>query len=80
MSTCRLIVKETLLSNEVFTDEMMESFLMRSDINYLLYDDVMELFDMMQKEYPQLVEVTSFGESYEGRNIPLLTVTLNKES
>ena len=44
--------------------------------NHYSYHDAMVVIDQLKNEFPEIVEVTSFGRSYEGRDIPLLTLSL----
>src|SRR5579885_2209811 len=45
---------------------------------YYRYDELTKLLQAYVKEYPDLVELSSIGKSYEGRDIWLLTVTNKK--
>src|SRR5438874_876239 len=42
---------------------------------YYRYDDLTRILHDFAKEHPSLVEITSLGKSYEGRDIWLATVT-----
>jgi len=42
---------------------------------YYRYDDLTRILQAFAEEYPQLVRVESIGQSYEGRDIWLVTVT-----
>ena len=48
--------------------------------NHYSYHDAMVVIDQLKNEFPEIVEVTSFGRSYEGRDIPLLTLSLGVKS
>jgi len=45
---------------------------------YLKYDEITELLRAYQSEFPDLVEISSIGKSYEGRDIWIATVTNRK--
>jgi len=42
---------------------------------YYQYDDLTRILQNYAKEYPQFVRIESIGQSYEGRDIWLITVT-----
>ncbi len=46
---------------------------------YYRYDDITDLLRKLEDEYPSLVDISSIGKSYEGRDIWVATVT-NKET
>ena len=48
--------------------------------NHYSYHDVLIVIDQLKTEFPDLVEVSSFGRSYENRDIPLLTISKGKGS
>ena len=43
---------------------------------HLLYDDVVKLIEELATEFPEIVKVGSIGKTYEGRDIPLVTLEL----
>ena len=43
--------------------------------NHYSYHDSLIVIDQLKTEFPDLISVSSFGRSYENRDIPLLTVT-----
>ena len=45
---------------------------------YYRYDELTSLLRSFEKEYPDLVEMSSIGKSHEGKDIWLLTVTNKK--
>ena len=47
--------------------------------NHYSYHDVMIVIDQLKNEFPEIVEVSSFGRSYEGRDIPLITLSMGKK-
>ncbi len=65
------------MSNETFTDSFIEHFVMRKDINYILYDDMVVLMNNLAEEFPELISITTFGQSYEKREMRMLTMTTN---
>lgn len=46
--------------------------------HYLKYDEIMYFLEKWAKEYPDLIDLYSAGKSYEGRNIPQVTLTNKK--
>ena len=44
--------------------------------HYYLYDEMMELLQGWVQAYPELMQLSSIGRSYQGRDIPLVTLTL----
>ena len=53
---------------------------MKEDINYLLYDEVIDVIAQLEAEFPQIVSVSSIGLSYEKREIPILQIGLRNQS
>ena len=47
--------------------------------NHYSYHDSMMVIDQLKREFPELVTVTSFGTSYEGRDIPLVTLSMGHQ-
>ena len=43
---------------------------------HFLYDDLTLLLDRLEKEFPEITTVSSIGKTYQGRDIPLITVAL----
>ena len=41
-----------------------------------MYDDVLLLVEQLKKEFPGIVKVSSAGKTYEGRDIPLITLEM----
>jgi murein tripeptide amidase MpaA len=42
---------------------------------FYTYDELNETLDTWAKEFPKLISIESIGQSYEGRDIPIATVT-----
>ena len=53
---------------------------MGNNSNYLLYDDVLYLMTSLSKDFPELISTNSIGLTYQGLEIPLITLTLNSNS
>ena len=45
---------------------------------YYLYEEILELIKTWKDEYPDVVSLGSIGKSYEGRDIPLATLTIGE--
>jgi|GEM_PF-45216 hypothetical protein len=46
--------------------------------HYHLYDEIMYFLEKWAEEYPDIIDLYSAGESYEGRSIPQITLTNKK--
>ncbi len=46
--------------------------------HYYLYDEMTALLNFWASEYPDVLTVSSIGRSYQGREIPLVTLTLGR--
>ena len=44
--------------------------------NHYSYHDSLVVIDQLRREFPKIVKVSSFGKSFEGRDIPLLTLEM----
>lgn len=44
--------------------------------HYYRYDEMMDLLQDWAQAYPELMQLSSIGRSYQGRDIPLVTLTL----
>ena len=44
------------------------------------YDEIVDFLSAVEKEYPNLVSVSSIGKSHEGRDIMLATLTNKKQA
>ena len=53
---------------------------MRSDSNYIFYNDVQNLMYKMSEEFPEIVSVQTLGKSYQGRDIKMIQITSNQNS
>lgn len=42
--------------------------------NHYSYHDSLVIIDQLKREFPDHIKVSSFGKSYEGRDIPLITL------
>src|SRR5215210_8106626 len=47
--------------------------------HYYTYDEICNFLQEVEREFPQLVSISSIGKSYEGRDIIIATVT-NRET
>ena len=45
---------------------------------YYLYEEILELIKAWKDEYPDVVSLGSIGKSYDGRDIPLVTLTIGE--
>lgn len=44
--------------------------------HYYSYDEILELLEFWKDEYPEVITLGSIGRSYEGRDIPLVSLTI----
>ena len=58
-------------SNE-FCDKVKHELLIPRLGNHYSYHDSMVVIEQLRKEFPDHITVSSFGKSYEGRDIPLI--------
>mmetsp|Transcript_63137 Transcript_63137/g.87220 ORF Transcript_63137/g.87220 Transcript_63137/m.87220 type:complete len:98 (-) Transcript_63137:1233-1526(-) len=47
---------------------------------HLYYSNVLELMDILERDFPELIQIDPLGQSYEGRNIFMIKVSLNSET
>ena len=47
---------------------------------YMSYKESLRFLDMMEKKYPNLIQVIQIGTTYEGRNIVLVKISQNVET
>ena len=68
--------KETLTErmqhSKDFCDKVKHELLIPRLGNHYSYHDSLIAIDMLRREFPDHVKVSSFGKSFEGRDIPLL--------
>ena len=62
-----------------FTDKIKKELLIPRLGNHYSYHDSMSVIDQLKNEFPEIVHVSSFGRSYEGRDIPLLTLSMGHD-
>ena len=55
-----------------FCDKMKHELLIPRLGNHYSFHDSMVVIEQLRKEFPDYVTVSSFGKSYEGRDIPLI--------
>ena len=67
--------------NRKFDQVMYEKLLTRKDgkggrpgQTCLLYSDTLELIQQMKKEFPEIINLSSIGKSYENRDVMLITL------
>ena len=46
--------------------------------HYYLYDEILELLTFWASKYPEVCTLGSIGKSYEGRDIPLVSLTIGQ--
>lgn len=46
----------------------------REALGFLLYSDMINLMNSMQKDFPEIFTLEEIGKSYEGRPIQMLTM------
>ena len=56
--------------------ELIKQYLSKLDINnaYLSYDQYISLLNTLQKDYQNYLVLSSIGKTYEGNDIPLITM------
>ena len=62
--------------SEDFSIEMKKDLLIPGISNHYSYYDAINVISQLEDEFPEFLAVTSFGETYEGRDIPLLTLSM----
>ena len=65
---------QKMMTSEEWTDQIKKELLIPRLGNHLSYHDSIVLIEQLKKEFPQAVTVSSFGTSFEGRDIPLITL------
>ena len=72
-------MRELLSSSPTLDDRLIDRILIspRPDVHHLLYDEVLELIEAISREFPELVELESIGQSYEGRDMLLMKIDGN---
>ena len=72
----RISWKESLTSkmqqSHEFDDIVKHELLIPRLGNHYSYHDSLVAIDQLKKEFPDHITVSSFGKTYEGRNIPLI--------
>lgn len=63
---------EKMQHSKEFCDKVKHELLIPRLGNHYSYHDTLVAIEMLKKEFPEHIKVTSFGKSYEGRDIPLL--------
>lgn len=58
-------------SNE-FCDKVKHELLIPRLGNHYSYHDSLVVIEQLRKEFPEYISVSSFGKTYEGRDIPLI--------
>jgi len=58
-------------SNE-FSDKLKHELLIPRLGNHYSYHDTLVIIDQLRSEFPDYVKISSFGKTYEGRDIPLI--------
>ena len=48
--------------------------------NHYSYHDSLIVIEQLKNEFPDIVEVGSFGRTYEGRDIPIVTLSMGTKS
>lgn len=67
-------VREVLASSPEFNENLIKRMIVRHDMNHLLLSDVNKLIAKIALEFPDVVQLSTIGQSWEGKNIYMLTV------
>ena len=70
---------DKMKQSKEFSDKMKHELLIPRLGNHYSYHDSLVIIDQLKKEFPDHIKVTSFGKSYEGRDIPLITLQTGKK-
>ena len=62
-----------------FSEKMKHELLIPRLGNHLSYHDSLVMIEQLRKEFPDHIKVSSLGKSYEGRDIPLITLQTGKK-
>ena len=62
-------VRKILATSRVFDDSIVRQLLVRSDMNHLLLSDTIDLMESIQRGFPQIVEITDIGKTWQERPI-----------
>ena len=63
---------EKMLHSVEFCDTVKHELLIPRLGNHYSYHDSLVVIDQLHREFPSLITVSSFGKTYEGRDIPLI--------
>ena len=65
-------ITKRLQHSKEFDSEVQRELLIPRLGNHMSYHDAIQAIDQLKKEFPEHIKVTSFGKSFEGRDIPLV--------
>jgi len=55
-----------------FTDKIKTELLIPRLGNHYSYHDTLVIIEQLRNEFPNYIKISSFGKTYEGRDIPLI--------
>ena len=67
------------LYSDEFDDNMIKELLVRKDINHLMLSDINKLIAKLADEFPEFITLGTIGESWEGRQLNMLTLDWNPD-
>jgi len=65
-------ITEKLQHSKEFSDKVKHELLIPRLGNHYSYHDAMVVIEQLKREFPDYINVSSFGKTYEGRDIPLI--------
>ena len=63
---------EKMKHSSDFCDKIKHELLIPRLGNHYSYHDSLVVIEQLRKEFPEYIKVSSFGKTYEGRDIPLI--------
>ena len=70
---------EKMQHSAEFCDKVKHELLIPRLGNHYSYHDTLVAIEQLRTEFPSVVTVSSFGKSYEGRDIPLLKLQMGNK-
>lgn len=61
-------------ANPEFDSNLFKMLLVRPDIDHIFLSDVQKILKGIEKDFPEIARLTSLGQTWENRDIHLLTL------
>ena len=65
---------EKMKQSSEFSEKIKHELMIPRLGNHYSYHDSLVIIDQLRREFPDHIKVSSFGKSYEGRDVPLITL------